>query len=130
MQAKAPSEYPDVKSYEDDDEDDYEDLSDDTSLSSIFSVFSSSSISSSESTEELEGAAKELARLLLEDKILMPLFDAVPNRVMTDKFERNFARLLNVFAIDLGAEARSAPEKIAAQFVSRSKQGASIPEDG
>ena len=93
-------------------------------------MFSSSSVSSSESTEELEGAAKELARLLLEDKILMPLFDAVPNRVMTDKFERNFARLLNVFAIDLGAEARSAPEKIAAQFVSRSKQGASIPEDG
>ncbi|KAL8708280.1 MAG: hypothetical protein Q9225_007629 [Loekoesia sp. 1 TL-2023] len=76
-----------------------------------------STLSSSGSVEELESASEELAELFLEDELLKPLYAKAMEKVKTDRFERNFGRLLKLFAIDLQREAKGVLEASAARFV-------------
>ncbi|KAI4200158.1 MAG: hypothetical protein LQ350_004119 [Teloschistes chrysophthalmus] len=68
-------------------------------------------------SEELDGAVKEIAMLLLKDEVLEPLYEMALKQLTTDRFERNFARLLRVFATDLKTEAQSHQEASVVRFV-------------
>lgn len=96
------------------DEDREDDVSD---IMSVPSLYSGSSLSSAGSNEDLDIAAEELASLLLKDEIMEPLYDKALEKVKTERFERNFARLLNAFAVDLRVEANTVLELSAVQFV-------------
>ncbi|KAI4249407.1 MAG: hypothetical protein LQ352_005662 [Teloschistes flavicans] len=97
--------------------DDLQSVPDHVETESLPSLYSGPSASSLGTTEELEGVVEELAALFLKDEILIPLYDKALKELGTDKFERNFARLLKVFATDLKTEARSPQEVSAVQFV-------------
>jgi tetratricopeptide (TPR) repeat protein len=67
-------------------------------------------------SEELE-AADEFAALLLSDATLRPLFSKALDEVTMKRFDRNIAKLLKLFALDLGLEASNALEKDAVQLL-------------
>lgn len=95
-----------------------EDGEDDASdIMSVPSLYSGSSLFSARSIEELDVAAEELASLLLTDEIMEPFYNKALEKVEIERFERNFARLLNAFAVDLRAEAITVLELSAVQFV-------------
>ena len=96
------------------DDDGEADVSD---IMSVPSLYSGSSLSSAGSIEELDVAAEDFASLLLKDEIMKPFYSKALEKVKTDRFERNFARLLNVFAVDLRTEANTVLELAAVQFV-------------
>ncbi|KAL8692040.1 MAG: hypothetical protein Q9218_002849 [Villophora microphyllina] len=92
-------------------------ITEDDEIQSLPSLSYGSSASSSSSMEEREGAVEELAVLLLKDTTLEPLYETALWKLTTDRFERNFARLLRLFATDLKVEAHSTQEAIAVRFV-------------
>lgn len=96
------------------DADGEDDVSD---IMSIPSLYGGSSISSVGCFEETEVIAEELASLLLKDEIMEPFYKKALEKVKTERFERNFSRLLNAFAVDLRAEANTVRELSAVQFV-------------
>ncbi|KAL8719703.1 MAG: hypothetical protein Q9181_008032, partial [Wetmoreana brouardii] len=94
----------------------------DDNTASLPSFTHSSSLSSSDSIEVLLGAAEELASLFLKDEVLTPLYEKALARVDTIRFERNFARLIDIFGKNLQAEAKNPLELSAVQLVkARSK---------
>ncbi|KAL8664206.1 MAG: hypothetical protein Q9202_003284 [Teloschistes flavicans] len=97
--------------------DDVQSVPDHVETESLPSFYSEPSASSLGTIEEMEGVVEELAVLFLKDEILIPLYDKALKELGTDKFERNFARLLKVFATDLKTEAHSPQEVSAVQFV-------------
>ncbi len=84
---------------------------------SVPSLYSGSSLSSINSIEELDVAAEELASLLLKDEIMEPFYNKALKKVKTKRFKRNFAQLLNAFAIDSRAEPNTVLKLSAIQFV-------------
>ncbi|KAH0535939.1 hypothetical protein FGG08_007159 [Glutinoglossum americanum] len=68
------------------------------------------------------GAVEELVSLLVEDIQLRPLYQVAIDRAGPDRFERNFARLLRLYSLDLHAAADSALKKGAVQLV-RARRG-------
>ncbi|KAL9580065.1 MAG: hypothetical protein Q9203_006455 [Teloschistes exilis] len=86
-------------------------------LESLPSLSFGSSASSFGTSEELNGAVEELADLLLKDEILKPLYEMALKLLTTDRFERNFSRLLRVFATDLKREAQNHQEASVVRFV-------------
>jgi len=88
----------------------------DDGISDIISVPSLYS-GSAGSIEESEVAAEELASLLLKDDSMKFLYDKALEKVGTDRFERNFLMLLNVFAVHLRVEANTVLELSGVHFV-------------
>lgn len=86
-------------------------------IMSVPSLYSGSSLSSVHSTKELDVAAEELASLLLEDEVMVSLYNKALGKLKTERLERDFARLLNVFAVDLRVEASTVLAFNAVQFV-------------
>lgn len=76
------------------------------------------SLSSQSSTEELITAADELVALLQADKELKPLYTIALTKASfgAERFERNFHRLLKMYAKDLKAEAKEPLHYMAAQL--------------
>ena len=78
-------------------------------LTPVPSLYSGSTHLSSGSAQELDGAADELAKMLLQDEVLTQLYEKASEnmKAKAGKVERNFARLLVKFTVDLEAEANS-----------------------
>lgn len=113
------------------------DLSDLESLASVTdvpSLTSGTTFSSLGSQLDISEATEELARLLLKDEELGPLFRASLQRTAADKVERNYTRLLAGFAKDLRKEATNSVEhhvgrivKFRARFISQTLVSALDP---
>lgn len=91
-------------------------VGDQSDLESIFSLESTSSCQSSQS-EIAPTAISELAGLLLNDHQLMDLYPIAISKVGPAKFQRNFARMLKLYARGLNREASSEIQREAAHFV-------------
>jgi hypothetical protein len=87
------------------------------SVGSVDSVGSTATGSSATLVSEALVAANEFVTLLLEDQSLAPLLSTAFERIKADKLERNFKRLLKVYAIGLQQEARGGIEKDAVQLI-------------
>lgn len=104
-------------------------LSDLESLASVTdvpSLTSGTTFSSLGTQLDISEATEELAKLLLKDEELGPLFRASLQRMAADKIERNYTRLLAGFAKDLRKEATNSVEhhvgrliKFRARFISQ-----------
>lgn len=113
------------------------DLSDLESLASVTdvpSLTSGTTFSSFGSQLDIPEATDELAKLLLKDEELGPLFHASLKRTAADKVERNYTRLLAAFAKDLRKEATNSVEhhvgklvKFRARFISQTLVSAIDP---
>lgn len=93
---------------------------DDDEIASVRSVDSMGSTATGSSATligEAPAAANEFVSLLLEDQTLTPLLLTAFDRIKADKLERNFKRLLKVYAIDLRQEATGDIEKEAVQLI-------------
>lgn len=113
------------------------DLSDLESLASVTdvpSLTSGTTFSSFGSQLNIPEVTDELAKLLLKDEELGPLFHASLERTAADKVERNYTRLLAAFAKDLRKEATNSVEhhvgklvKFRARFISQTLVSAIDP---
>lgn len=94
------------------------DQSDASSIASVPSMFSGTTLSSmSVAYGSINVAVEELLYLLLNDQELRTMFDIVLQRVKPDKFERNFTKLLKVYAVELKRTAVSELDKAAVHLV-------------
>jgi hypothetical protein len=87
------------------------------SVRSVDSMGSTATGSSATLVGEALAAANEFVSLLLEDQTLTPLLLTAFDHIKADKLERNFKRLLKVYAIDLRQEAAGDIEKEAVQLI-------------
>ena len=88
-------------------------------LTPVPNLYSGSTHSSSKAAQDLNGAADELAKTLLQDKRLARLCE-IPLEMVdggADKIEHNLAKLLVAFTVDLKAEANGILEIRAVQFI-------------
>ena len=94
------------------------DQSDASSITSVPSMFSGTTLSSmSVASGSKNVAVEQLLRLLLNDQELRTMFDIVLQRVKPHKFERNFTKLLKVYAVELKETAISELDKAAVRLV-------------
>ena len=91
----------------------------DSVLSVSDSVFSIATDSSQSSVEFLEAVDEFFGGVLTRDIRIRSLFPEAIRIMDAEKVERNFVRLLRLYARDLRSEARSAFEKVASQLVRR-----------
>lgn len=105
---------------------DFSDLKSLLSVSDMQSLTTGTTFSSLASQVDIPEAIEELAKLLLKDEELGPLFRASLQRTAADKVERNYIRLLTGFARDLRKEATNPIEhqvgrlvKFKAHFISQ-----------
>lgn len=96
------------------------------SVTDVPSLTSGTTFSSLGSQLDVSEATRELAKLLLNDDELGPLFRTSLQRTAADKIERNYTRLLAGFAKDLRKEATNPVEhhvgrlvKFRARFISQ-----------
>lgn len=96
------------------------------SVTDVPSLTSATTFSSLGSQLGISEATEELAKLLLKDEELGPLFRTSLQRTAADKVERNYTRLLAGFAKDLRKEAKNSVEhhvgrlvKFRARFISQ-----------
>lgn len=87
-------------------------------IESLPSLTSGITPSSSASQDELQRSAADVfSDFLLEDGSLIPVFRQAMEKVDATRLERNFARLLGTFALELRADAENAVEFSAVQFI-------------
>ncbi|MCJ1438964.1 hypothetical protein MMC27_008354 [Xylographa pallens] len=92
--------------------------SDAHSIASVPSMFSGTTLSSHFSDGvEVEGALQQLVSLLAGDTGLGPLLEVAISSLSPAKFERNFAKLLKTYAVDLKSYALDELEKGAVRLV-------------
>ena len=100
-----------------------DDISDEDSelgsdATSIFSMATQDSGTYASSASILVQAAEEqFVAMLAEDLVLIPLYETAAIRLKPERFERNFARLLKLYAEDLRKEATDSLQKAAVQLV-------------
>ena len=89
------------------------------SVFSIMSADSSPSFSSKYSSSELLSAAEELVALLTDDDVLNPLYhNAFKDKTIgTERFVREFERLLKIYSKELKQEVHDPLQKSAARLV-------------
>jgi hypothetical protein len=90
--------------------------------SDVSSLFSNATIDSSISALSVpllvvQGAEEELVTVLAEDEILKPLYELAATKIKPERFERNFARLLKMYAGDLRERAFNDLQKSAVGLV-------------
>jgi hypothetical protein len=89
-----------------------------SSLPSVVdSIFTMASGSSMSSVAGPQGAGERLVALLLEDAELRPLLSVGLRVIEEERFERNFRRLLKVFANGLMRESKTDQQRQTAKFV-------------
>jgi hypothetical protein len=83
------------------------------------SLWSWSIFSSVESTEPIIESVDKFTQSLLADEALRSLYTVAYDRIGFERFERNFARLLTLYASDLRTEVRSPLEFTVVKVVKR-----------
>jgi hypothetical protein len=91
----------------------------DSDTSSVFSSLTTDSGTSASSFPVLvvQGAEEELVTMLAEDEILRPLYKLAATKLSPERFERNFSRLLKLYACDLKEKAFDNPQKLAMTLI-------------
>jgi hypothetical protein len=82
------------------------------------SLVSGATLSSIASDDRVKSAVEEFVAWLLKDEVIQPLEVVAIERIGTERFERNFRRLLKRYSKDLQKEAQTPSEIEAVRFVS------------